>query len=81
MVRITGEPDPRQYSDFGRKVAALLGSDRDWENSSDLLNMIGDIADEFEFKAFDTDNLDFWREVADEVDIDYEADDSEGTDD
>lgn len=72
MARITGEPDPRQYADFGRKVAARLGAHRDWENREALLNTISIFADEEEFPGLDDEHIDLWREVADELGIGYD---------
>jgi hypothetical protein len=71
------EPDAVQYAQFGRRIAALLGSNSDWSPGSDYLGSIGEIA----LRSLgvgigdqDQEQLRFWRRIADEYGFDHDGD-------
>lgn len=79
MSTIT-EPTTGQYTTFGRYVAALLGSNTEWDSAADYLevqaaaaaNMLGvSVGDQSPAE------LKMWRGVADQVGIFYDEDEGE----
>jgi hypothetical protein len=74
------EPTTKQYATFGKQVAALMGSNPEWDSAADYLEFIADFASGqlgISVGGQDAELLAFWRGVADEVGVYYESDEGE----
>lgn len=78
-MKVIVKPTDEQFATFGKKVAALLGTQLEW-SGGDCLEDIGSMAvSTLHVQVGDQDDalLNFWRGVADEVGIEYEADEDD----
>lgn len=72
------EPTHDQYAKLGRYVAACLGAETDWSRAGDIAETIAEEAQRAlgtEVGGPDRERLRFWREIATELGIEFDADD------
>ena len=63
-----------QYAAFGKRVAARMGANREWDSAADYL-------DTFAFEAEsilgvptgDEEHIRYWRSIADEIGVDHDG--------
>lgn len=69
----------QQYAAFGKRVAARLGANREWDSAADYLETFAFEAESIlgvTPGAEDDDLLAFWRAIADEVGVEHDGEEN-----